>query len=317
MKKQSIPVIDLRDFSASPASRDRFVRQLGDALRDVGFFSLVGHGIDPALIERAYKVAAEFFALSQEAKAQYEIKGGNGQRGFTCFGREHAKGKVAPDLKEFWHVGQELAKDHALYSDYLPNVWPAETPEFKNTMLSLFTNLNDCAMQLLDACSLYIGEPLSLLREASYEGNSILRIINYPPIPADANPASIRAGAHEDINFITLLPEATAPGLELLSRDGSWLPVNAAKGEIIVDAGDMLQNMTNGLLKSTTHRVVNPDNSREQRFSMPFFVHPKSAVDLTPLAGCVAKTGGTAAYPSISAGAYLMNRLREIGLIKK
>jgi isopenicillin N synthase-like dioxygenase len=204
-----------------------------------------------------------------------------------------------------------------LKREYPENLWPAEIPEFREVMLELYRQLDVCSLRLLEACSLYIGEAPQLLPEMAREGNTILRVIHYPEVAADRNPESIRAGAHEDINFITLLCEATAGGLELLQRDGSWLPIHALKGQIIVDTGDMLQNLTNGLLKSTTHRVANPGNSRERRFSMPYFVHPRSHVSLEPLPRCVEPTGDEPQFPKISAGEYLEQRLREIGLGQK
>jgi isopenicillin N synthase-like dioxygenase len=317
MPQQTIPVVDLEDYLRGGADRERFVRTMGDALKDTGFFALQGHGVDSGLIERAYRVSEAFFDVPEAAKRKYEDMNLKGQRGFTSFGREQAKGASVPDLKEFWHVGRELPLDHPLNREYHPNFWPKEIPEFKEVMLELYRQLDVCSLRLLEACSLYIGERADLLPSMAKEGNTILRVINYPEVPADRDPAAIRAGAHEDINFITLLCEATAGGLELLQRDGSWLPIHALKGQIIVDTGDMLQNLSNGLLRSTTHRVVNPDNSRERRFSMPFFVHPRSEVSLNPLAGCVARTGGAKKYPDIGAGEYLDQRLKEIGLGKK
>lgn len=315
--EQTIPVVDLVEYSQGGAARDRFVQKMGDALKHTGFFALQNHGVDSQLIDRAYRLSAAFFDQPVDVKRKYEDVALKGQRGFTSFGREQAKGAKVPDLKEFWHVGRELPHSHPLNREYHPNFWPTEIPEFKETMLELYRQLDLCSLRLLEACSIYIGERPSLLPDMATEGNTILRIINYPEVAADRDPAAIRAGAHEDINFITLLCEATAGGLELLQRDGSWLPIHALKGQIIVDTGDMLQNLSNGLLKSTTHRVVNPDNSRERRFSMPYFVHPRSEVDLSPLPGCVARTGGRELYPHLTAGQYLEQRLREIGLGKK
>jgi isopenicillin N synthase-like dioxygenase len=313
---QTIPVLDLQDYlGGSPAQQEGFVASMGGALKDIGFFALQNHGVDYRLIEKAYRLAEGFFDLPEERKRSYEDLALKGQRGFTSFGREHAKDHRAPDLKEFWHVGRELPAGHKLCDTYPKNIWPTDIPEFREVMLELYRQLDVCSLRLLEACSVYIGEEPQLLPRMATDGNTILRIINYPEVPADRDPQSIRAGAHEDINFITLLCEATAGGLELLQRDGSWLPIHALKGQIIVDTGDMLQNLTNGLLKSTTHRVVNPDNSREQRFSMPFFVHPRSEVDLTPLPGCIARLDDKR-YPSITAGEYLDQRLREIGLYK-
>lgn len=314
MSNQTIPVADLRDFQQGGAARDRFVQTIGAALVDIGFFALSGHGIDPGLIDKAYSVAQDFFMQPAELKQRYEVPGGKGQRGFISFGKEHAKDSLAPDLKEFWHVGQEFAPQHPLSKVYPPNLWPAEFPLFKSTLTELYKQLEVCALQLLQACAIFVGEVSGRFANMASDGNSILRIIHYPPIPAQAHPASIRAAAHEDINLITLLCEATAGGLELLERNGKWRPIHALKGQIVVDAGDMLQNITNGYLKSTTHRVVNPDNSRDRRFSMPFFVHPRSECALDPLPSCIAKTGGVKTYPDMTAGEYLNQRLREIGL---
>lgn len=316
LSTQTIQVVSLRDFTHGGAhSRAQFVQSMGDALVDIGFFALADHGIDAGLIERAYAIAQRFFELPESTRRQYEDAKLCGQRGFTSFGREHAKDSKAPDLKEFWHVGRELDSDPRSHALPYRNVWPNELPEFRQIMNQLFAQLDACAAQLLTACSLYLDEAPGYLPETAHYGDSILRIIHYPPVPESRNPSSIRAAAHEDINLITLLCEATAGGLELLQRDGSWRPIKALNGQIVVDSGDMLQHLTNGLFKSTTHRVINPDNNRERRFSMPFFVHPRPEVDLTPRARCVAETGGKALYPNRTAGQYLEERLREIGLM--
>lgn len=315
---QNIPVLDLDDFnSGDTRNEEKFVQDMGEALREIGFFALQNHGVDYRLIEKAYQTAEAFFNLTESEKKKYEVIELKGQRGFTSFGREHAKNNPAPDLKEFWHVGRDLPRSHALWEEYPQNLWPSEIPEFKEVMSELFRQLDVCSMKLLEACSVYIGESRNLIGNMAKDGNTVLRVIHYPEVPADRNPASVRAAAHEDINFITLLCEATAGGLELLQRDGSWLPIHALKGQIIVDSGDMIQNLTNGLLKSTTHRVVNPGSSREKRFSMPFFVHPRSEVNLSPLARSIERTGGKKVFPDISAGEYLGQRLRELGLSGK
>jgi isopenicillin N synthase-like dioxygenase len=303
---QSIPVVDLEDFrSDSPSHQQAFVETMGNALEEIGFFAVVNHSVDAALIQQAYAVAQALFELPEATKLQYSDPVLNGQRGFTQFGQEHAKDHAAPDLKEFWHVGREA---------HLANLQPQEVPQFHPIMSQLYQQLDACAATLLEACALYLGEARSHLSNVATNADTILRIIHYPPIPAEVDPASLRAAPHEDINLITLLCEATDTGLELLQRDGSWRAIAAVPGQIIVDSGDMLQWMTNGLLKSTTHRVVNPENSRDRRFSMPFFVHPKPETDLTPLAQCVARTGGTVNYAPTTAGTYLLQRLREIGL---
>lgn len=301
--KQTIPVLDLNDFLSGDAQRKQgFIKGVGDSLKDLGFFALENHGVDYHLVEKSYGVAEAFFKLSNETKTQYEKIELKGQRGFVSFGKEHAKDSPAPDLKEFWHVARR------------DNIWPAEVPEYKSYMTSLFQQLDDCAAHLLRACSLYIGEQEELFADMAKEGESLLRVIHYPPIEADADPASIRAAAHEDINLITLLCESTDEGLELLGRDGTWMPIHALQGQIIVDSGDMIQNLTNGLFKSTTHRVVNPNNDHSRRFSMPFFVHPRPEVVLNPLESCVEKSGGEKRYPDWTAKEYLQHRLKEIGL---
>lgn len=317
MSMQTIPLASLKDFESSdPKRRQGFVQTIGDALVDIGFFALSDHGVDAGLIAQAYGAAGSFFNLPEATKKSYEDLSLKGQRGYTSFGREHAKDATAPDLKEFWHVGQEFPAGHSLEKLYPHNLWPREVAGFRPAFTGLYEQLERCAMQLLEACALYLGEPEHRFTEMAKGGNTILRVIHYPPVAADAHPASIRAAAHEDINLITLLCEATASGLELKDRSGAWRPIHALKGQIIVDAGDMLQNVTNGFFKSTTHRVVNPDNSRERRFSMPFFVHPRSEVSLAPLASCVGKTGGQQHFRNITAGDYLDERLREIGLKK-
>jgi isopenicillin N synthase-like dioxygenase len=314
MEQQTIPVIDMSRAGMGAAAEAGMVQELGRALADLGFFAVVNHGVDAKLIGRAYRAAEAFFELPEAAKRRYEDLRLKGQRGFTSFGREHAKDHPAPDLKEFWHVGRDLPPGHALREVYPQNVWPAEIGDFRPAVSQLYAQLDACALRLLEAVAVYLDEPRELIRDMATEGNTILRIIHYPPVPEDAPAASMRAAPHEDINLITLLCEATAGGLELLTREGEWLPIRALPGQIIVDAGDMLQNVTNGVLKSTTHRVTNPENSRERRLSMPFFVHPRSEVDLTPLASCVERSGGARHHPAITAGEYLEQRLREIGL---
>ena len=307
--------MNLKSYTHGTANdRVQFINTIGAALNDVGFFSIEDHGVDMKLIDTAYSVAGEFFNLETERKIKYENLVTRGQRGYIAFGREHAKDSTAADLKEFWHVGRELPAGHALNKVYPQNVWPSEIPEFKSIFLELYRQLELCAMTLLEGCALYLGESKDRFSEIAVNGNSILRMIHYPPIPADRNPASIRAGAHEDINLITLLCEATTGGLELLERDGSWRPIHALKGQIVCDTGDMIQNLTNGVLRSTTHRVVNPENSRDRRFSMPFFVHPRAEVSLKPLESCVKRQGGKTLHRDITAGDYLLERLREIGL---
>ena len=315
MSQQSIPLVSLRSYThGSTNDRDRFVSTLGSALTDLGFFSVEDHGVDMRLIDKAYSIAQEFYELPEEKKRQYENLATKGQRGYISYGREHAKGSKSADLKEFWHVGRELPAGHELNKVYPENIWPTEIPEFKTVFLELYRQIEQCAMTILEACALYVDESKDRFTSIATNGNSILRVIHYPPVPTDRDPASIRAAAHEDINLITLLCEATTGGLELLQRDGTWKAIHVLKGQIVCDTGDMIQNISNGILRSTTHRVVNPDNSRERRFSMPFFVHPRAEVSLNPLESCIKRQGGKKSFRDITAGDYLMERLREIGL---
>ena len=321
MTTQTIPVLDLQDFTSGDKQKAaQFVQALGDALHKVGFFALTNHGVKPQIIQAAYGAAEAFFALSSDTKAQYEIADLKGQRGFTQFGKEHAKDSATPDLKEFWHLGRENPTEHPV--DYPDNTWPREVPQFQLAMATLFEALETCADHLMAACAQYLHQPADFFSTQVKEGQTILRVIHYPPIKAEDMPNSQRAAPHEDINLITLLCEATAPGLELLQANGEWLAIEPIPGQIIVDTGDMLQALSNGLLKSTTHRVVNPSSDHEplaqrsaRRFSMPFFVHPRPDFDLTPLPACVKQTGGQVIYPAETAAEALTKRLKEIGLI--
>ncbi|MGD1857483.1 MAG: isopenicillin N synthase family dioxygenase [Leptolyngbyaceae cyanobacterium] len=299
----SLPTVDLQTFlHGSPTQQQDFVQTLGQALETVGFFALENHTVDAELIQAAYGAAADFFALPTAVKQNYERPEIYRQRGFTSFGQEHAKDSAQPDLKEFWHLGREE----------LANPWPQEVPQFQQTMSQLYSQLEKCAAYLLNACACYLDLPEEFFEQEAAQGKSILRVLHYPPQPTSAK--GLRAAPHEDINLITLLCEATDPGLELLQSDGSWLAIEPLPGQIIVDTGDMLQALTNGVFKSTTHRVVNADIGTTRRFSLPFFMHPRPEFDLTPLPGCVERTGEPAKFPAQTAQQYLQQRLQEIGL---
>ncbi|MDB4961338.1 MAG: dioxygenase, isopenicillin synthase [Myxococcales bacterium] len=315
MAVQNIPVVDLGDWTAGGAARQRFVNMVGESLADTGFFAVRNHGVPDALTQRAYETAKAFFHLPAEVKARYHDAAKKGQRGFTGFGKEHAKDSTAPDLKEFWQVGRpDVPDDHPVHNMFGPNFWPSEVADFGPTLIELYRHLDGLGGILLEACAAYIDEPAGRFRDMASESDTIVRVLYYPPVAKDVPVGAVRSAAHEDINLITLLSGATSEGLELKRHDGTWMPVHTGFDTIVVDAGDMLQNVTNGLYKSTTHRVVNPSDASKERFSIPCFVHAQSHVDLTPLPSCVARTGGTAKYPSITAGAYLLQRLREIGL---
>lgn len=310
MTSQNIPVVDLGDWHEGTAARQRFVRTVGESLADIGFFAVRNHGVPDSLLDNSYAVARTFFHQPVATKARYHDPKVKGQRGFTGMGKEHAKDAQAADLKEFWQVGRP-GWAHPEYGD---NVWPTEVAGFADTFTDLYRRLDGLGQVLLQACAAYIDEPAERFAAMATDSDTIVRVLYYPPVGKDVPAGAVRSAAHEDINLITLLSGATAEGLELLRRDGTWMPVHTGFDTIVVDAGDMLQNVTNGLYKSTTHRVVNPSDSGSERFSIPCFIHARSDVDLSPLPSCVARTGGAARYPSITAGAYLEQRLREIGL---
>ncbi|WP_035985421.1 isopenicillin N synthase family dioxygenase [Leptolyngbya sp. KIOST-1] len=304
MTRPTIPVVSYPDLLSTTVARQRAIATLGEALEAVGFFILEPHPISPEVVRRAYQVAAEVFALPESAKAQYTFPQRQGQGGFSSLGSEQAKGYTVPDLKEFWHINF-----HNLNGTDTP--WPQEVPSFRPVMTRLYQQLMACAEVLLGACAEYLGQPQDWLVSMATGGNTVLRLAHYPAVGATP-PGSLRAAPHEDINLITLLCEATAPGLEILTQQGEWLPVQTHPGQIVVDTGDMLQNLTNGLFRSTTHRVVNPRSSQQARLSMPFFVHPRPEVDLTPIDSLIRRTGGVPQFPPITAAAYLAQRLEEI-----
>ena len=310
MTSQNIPVVDLGDWHEGGAARQRFVRTVGESLTAIGFFAVRNHGVPDALLDSSYAEARRFFHQPPATKARYHDAAKKGQRGYTGMGKEHAKDAQAADLKEFWQVGRPGWSD----PEYGDNVWPAEVPEFGPTFIDLYHRLDGLGTILLQACAAYIDEPADRFAEMAHGSDTIVRVLYYPPVGKDVPAGAVRSAAHEDINLITLLSGATAEGLELLRRDGTWMSVHTGFDTIVVDSGDMLQNVTNGLYKSTTHRVVNPSDGGSERFSIPCFIHARGGVDLSPLPSCVARTGGAARYPSISAGAYLEQRLREIGL---
>ncbi|GLH69557.1 oxidoreductase [Geothrix rubra] len=311
-----VETVHLTQFEAGEA-RDRadFVRRLGDSLRDTGFVKVAGHRVEAADIRGAYDAARAFFALPEGTKRRYLLEGSGGARGFTPFGSEHAKDNPVGDLKEFWHVGQELPSGHPLQALYGENLWPeAEVPGFRAHTLALYRALEACAGTLLEALALYLGLPERSLADMIVDGNSILRIIHYPALRDRYLEGGVRSSAHEDINLITLLPAATDAGLQLQDREGNWHAVDAGAGEIVADAGDMLSRHVNLKIPSTTHRVVNPDSPDAVRYSMPFFCHPRPDVVLDCPDQLLAP-GEARRFPPITAHAFLLQRLREIGLI--
>jgi isopenicillin N synthase-like dioxygenase len=313
-----IPLLDLSHYTRGTArERDAFINAWGDGLKEFGFVSLVNHGVDADLIARTYADTARLFALPVDVKRKYEVPGGGGQRGYTGFGKEHAKNRTVGDLKEFWHVGRDLPPGNARRSSYGENQWPTELPSFRTNTLALFEALDAAAAVMLRALADYFRMPTDTFADMARDGNSVLRIIHYPPLKEQFIPGAVRAAEHEDINLITLLCEATSSGLEILTRDGEWLSVDALKGQIVVDSGDMLSRITNEVIPATTHRVVNPKSADDDvvRYSMPFFVHPYPDCVLRVFDACVTPDNPKR-YPDITADDFLRQRLREIGLIK-
>ena len=310
----SIPSVDLSEFlSGDTEKKNRFVQNLGKAYEEIGFVAVKNHGIADELIAGLYKHVQQFFSLPLEQKKNYEIKGLAGQRGYTSFGKEHAKGSEAPDLKEFFQYGQ-IARDNFNEELYAENVSVKEIEEFDETLLTAYRAFEKSGTSLLQAIALYLGLNENYFDQYIYNGNSILRSIHYPPITIEPISA-IRAEQHEDINLITLLVGASADGLEILSKQNEWVPVTSLPEQIVVNVGDMLQRLTNNKLCSTTHRVVNPARQfwHTSRFSIPFFLHPKTSMSLSCLNNCI-DNEHPKLYDDITAGEYLDERLREIGL---
>lgn len=313
-----IAVLDLSKYTqGTTAERAHFVQAWGEGLKEFGFVSIVNHGVDDALIRRTYADAERLFALPREVKQRYVVPGGGGQRGYTPYGQEHAKNRTVGDLKEFWHVGRDLPEGSPRRSTYGANVWPSELETFKANTLDLFHALDRAAAVMLQALAEYFQLPRSTFSDMAHEGNSVLRIIHYPPLKDMFIPGGVRAAEHEDINLITLLCESTSSGLELLTRQNEWIAVDSLRGQIVVDSGDMLSRVTNEIIPSTTHRVVNPKSTDDdvERYSMPFFVHPYPECSLRVLDACVSESNPRK-FPDITADAFLVQRLREIGLIK-
>ena len=297
------PVADLAD-------------ELGNSFAEYGFAIVRDHGIPSELIARAEEKSRAFFALPEEVKMQYHLKGMGGARGYTPFGIERAKDAQVHDLKEFWHVGRTLPPGHPLEQYMQPNVWPEEVESFRDTFETLFGEFEKCGLRILSAIALHLGLEEHFFDPTVKDGNSVMRLLHYPPVPVEAE-GRIRAAAHEDINTITLLLGAEEAGLELLARDGRWLPVSPPEGALAVNIGDMLQRLTAGRLRSTTHRVVNPagERARHARYSMPFFLHFRPDFLIEPLQSCLDSERAGEAEPPITAHDYLMQRLREINLV--
>ena len=310
-----IPSVDLRDFiSGDPTRKNHFVNAIGTTYEEIGFVALKGHFLEDELIDDLYKQVRTFFALPDEVKSGYEIPGIGGQRGYTAFGREHAMDKKEGDLKEFWHLGQQLEEDSKYKGVYPENVHVPEVPEFNTTGIKAYQMLEKTGIYVLRALALFVGLEEKYFDPFVAEGNSILRSIHYPPILKDPENA-VRAAAHTDINLITLLMGAQGKGLQVRNHEGQWFDAIAEDDELMINVGDMLSRHTNNRLKSTIHQVVNPPKElwSESRFSIPFFVHPVSDMRLDVLDSCVDEKNPKL-FDNISAGEFLQQRLEEIGL---
>jgi isopenicillin N synthase-like dioxygenase len=315
-----IPSLDLADFkSGDPAKKQAFVDALGEAYNNIGFVAIKNHGLSDEQTKHLYDTIQKFFSLPDEVKTKYEIPELAGQRGYIGKGKEHAKGRTTGDLKEFYHIGQHVTDNDPIKEQYPDNIWPEELPELETIGLKVYQTLESAGIEMLRAISIYLGLEENYFDKKVHNGNSILRPIHYFPIEnPDAVPAdAVRAAEHGDINLITLLMGASADGLQVLRKDGKWIGITALPDQVVVNVGDMLQRLTNNKLKSTIHRVVNPPRElmKTSRYSIPFFMHPRSEMDLTCLENCIDEEHPKL-YEDITAGEFLNQRLAEIGLKK-
>ena len=316
---QNIPSVDLRDFlSGEPQRKQKFVNEIGKAYEDIGFVALKGHFLDDRLVDTLYQEVRNFFGLPLEVKEKYEIPGIGGQRGYVSFGKEHAKGRSAGDLKEFWHFGQYVENDPALEAEYPANVVVDELPRFNEVGREAYKMLEKTGVYVLRALALFLDLDENYFDKYAKNGNSILRPIHYPPITDEPADGAVRAAAHGDINLITLLMGAQGKGLQVMNHNGDWIDAIAEPDELVINVGDMLSRHTNNRLKSTIHQVVNPPREMwgTSRYSIPFFMHPISEMPLDCLENCIDKDHPKQ-YEDITAGEFLHERLVDLGLIKK
>ena len=317
MDFKNIPSVDLSDFTeGNKETKAAFVKELGKAYEEIGFVAVKNHGLSDALCNELYAQVKGFFTLSKEEKETYEIEGLAGQRGYVSFGKEHAKNKNEGDLKEFWHFGQTVEDDDPIKEEYPDNVQVNELPEFNAVGREVYQKLEETGREMLRAIALHLNLDENYFDAKIHNGNSILRPIHYPPITHEPKDA-VRAAEHEDINLITLLMGASADGLQVLNKSGEWISVTALPDQIVVNVGDMLQRLTNNKLKSTTHRVINPPREKwgTSRYSIPFFLHPRSEVSLNCLPSCISESQPKN-FSDITAGEYLEQRIIELGLKK-
>lgn len=315
-----IPSLDLKDFTlGNESQKGKFVSELGKAYSEIGFVAIKNHDLTAENQQRLYKAVQEFFSLPEAVKQKYEDESNQGQRGYIGKMKEHAKGRTTPDLKEFYHIGQIVDPGDKETSDYPENIFPSEIPNFEKYGLLAYKALENTGIQVLRAIALYLGLEENYFDQKVRIGNSILRPIHYFPItnPESVPDDAVRAAEHTDINLITLLMGASADGLQVLRKDGVWVPITALPEQLVVNVGDMLSRLTNNKLRSTIHRVVNPSKEllHQPRFSIPFFMHPLSNMDLSCLPECVDEQNPRQ-FEDITAGEYLQERLHEIGFTK-
>ena len=312
-----IPQVNLNDYlRGDPDSKKKFINDLGKGFSEIGFIALKGHLLNDTVKESLYDEVKNFFNLSNEIKSKYIISGLASQRGFTPFGKEHAKGRNVGDLKEFWHFGQYVKNEPELENKYPKNVMVDELEEFNSVGQKTYELLEETGRHVLGAIACYLNLDETYFDKHIFNGNSILRAIHYPPITQEPNKAE-RAAAHGDINLITLLMGAQGKGLQVLSNNGEWVDAIAEDDEIIVNIGDMLSRHTNNKLKSTIHRVVNPpkDLWNSSRYSIPFFLHPRLEMPLDCIESCVDENNPKG-FENITAGDFLYQRLVDLGLVK-
>jgi len=311
MDDAGIPVLSLDQPEC------RFAAEIGESFRRFGFAMVCDHGIDPGLVADGWELSRRFFDLPETEKLRYHVPGLAGARGYTPFGTEIAKGGKLHDLKEFWHVGRDLPSGQSMRDAMPDNIWPEHPAGFREIFSRLFAEFDRVGSILLSRIALDLGLGPDWFAPAIEDGNSVLRLLHYPPVPSDlAATGAIRAATHEDINLITLLLGAEEAGLELLGRDGHWHSVAPPEGALVVNIADMLQRLTNHVLPSTTHRVTNPtgDRARRSRYAMPFFVHLRSDFPLRTLQCCITMENPDRYPKIISADEFLQERLIEIGL---
>ena len=314
MTERRVPTLRLMEFiNGDEKGQQEFVDGIMTGLKEYGFIILEDHPVGQDKVNKFYEYVNEFFNLPIEVKNKYCKEELKKQRGYIPFGLEQAVGFKHPDLKEFWHTGRELTEGHKFKETYPDNVWPEEIPEFKELAIELYTAMDQTAKVLLTAIGRGLGLDDDFFANMIKDGNSIHRLIHYPKVKGLDTKNAVRAAAHGDINLITLLVGATNSGLQLLDRDDTWLDVDSKPGQIVVDTGDMMSRLTNDVLPSTIHRVINPDDSDSVRFSMPFFVHPHPEARLDCLPSCVGEEGPK--YSPITSQEFLEQRLKDIGLM--